>query len=254
MPLTGESDRNVSIGGILQVPNTPKIKFGAKMLKINKMKNLFYAICLILVSFSCTDEQNIKNLKTELTVEALIDSKDFIDLLDAQQTLTESFAAKMAGISDDQHERYLQTVDRLMTEDGQEFKETIAQMMGFNSARDYIETHDKMLSSAKRLAEQFQTIHQDNETEQIFVEATTHLNYQKQLNINSRVASNCVEKLSNCSDKADATLALTTTGCVSSVFIPVVGPFIGVGCEAAALYIHYTDYGKCNLDYEDCAK
>ncbi|MEM6816815.1 MAG: hypothetical protein AAF600_20905 [Bacteroidota bacterium] len=218
------------------------------------MKNLIYSICIVSVLFACSDDPDVENLTPELTVEALVDNQNFIDLLNAQQTLTESFAIKMEGISDEQREQYLQTLDKLMTEDNPESEEKIAQMLGFNSAMEYSDTQNKILTSAKRLTEQFPTIQYNNQTEQIFAEATTHLNYQKQFNINSRVAGNCGDKLSNCRNKADATLALATAGCVSSVFIPVAGPFIGVGCEAAALYNHYTDYEKCNLDYEDCAQ
>jgi len=219
------------------------------------MKNLIYLICLIFVLFACSEQPDAENLKPELTVEALLDNNNFIDLLNAQHRLTESFANKMEGISYENHEQYLQNIDKLMTDDSQESKEKVAQMMGFNSASDYIEIQDRMLSSAKRLTEEFQTIEQDdNRTKQIFFEVTAHLNYQKQLRMNSRVAGDCGDKLANCRNKADATLALATTGCVGTVFIPVAGPFIGVGCEAAALYNHYTDYEKCNLDYEDCSE
>jgi len=218
------------------------------------MKNLIYSICIVFVLFACSDDPNVENFTPELTTEALVTNQDFINLLNAQQLLTESFSKKMKGLSDNQQQQYLQTLDKLLTEDSQESKEKIAQMLGFDSAINFADTQNKMLTSAKRLTEQFPTIEYNDQIQQIFIEATTHLNYQKAYNINSRVAGNCGDKLSNCRDKADATLALATAGCVSSVFIPVAGPFIGVGCEAAALYNHYTDYEKCNLDYEDCAQ
>ena len=121
-------------------------------------------------------------------------------------------------------------------------------MMGFDSANDYTIISNDLLKASKKLIAEFPTIQNDIETERIFILATAKFNAYH----NARTAGDCKAKLINCRDKADAVLALAVAGCIASVFIPAAGPFIGVGCQIAALYNHYVDYEKCNLDYEDC--
>ena len=220
------------------------------------MKNLFKNSLLILtgllIATSCTEEQIIDNKNLNLTIEALASNENFKELIDVQLKLTGTFSSKLAEIPINQHEGYLLSLQTLLEAGDPESIETTAQMMGFKSAKDYSEINNHMLRMAKRLTENFPTIRNDFKTEKIFISAIAKITTNNRPNNSARTLGNCYDILNNCRNKADATLALATTGCVASVFIPVAGPFLGVACEVSALYNHYTDLQKCNLDYEDC--
>ena len=85
---------------------------------------------------------------------------------------------------------------------------------------------------------------------EVFTEANKILSERSQNNNALRLSNNCYSQYSNC--EADATLAVATSACVGSVFIPIAGPFIGVGCEIAAFRLHYVQSQACDLDYDDC--
>ena len=107
-----------------------------------------------------------------------------------------------------------------------------------------------MLSAAKNLADEFQIDQQKVEYEIVFTQATALL---RSKNANNRKSGNCGDKYSNCRNKADVTLSLSTAACIGAVFVPVVGVGLGPMCQVYALYSHYTDVEKCGLDYQDCA-
>lgn len=215
------------------------------------MKNILKSICLIFILSSCNEEQ--ASTQFELTAEALASNENFGDLLRAQQQLTTKFATELASIPLIQHEEYLLALQDLSEIGTTESIEKKAQMMGFDSAKEYETINNDMLRAAEKMTQDFPTMRTDPKVEEIFILATEEFSFQAgNYRNSSRTAGGCAGEVANCYNKANATLALATAGCISSVFIPFAGPFIGVGCELAAIYNHHTDATKCNIDFEDC--
>jgi hypothetical protein len=210
---------------------------------------LLFAI--ILISCNVGSEDIIPNVEIqpqELNAINLSSSVNFKNLLEAQEILISKFGVKVDKLSENEREKTVNEIEILIDKGASDYKSVreVALLMGFESVEEYSDINKKIVSSSNALNKEFSLSSKDvkNLTE-ITISAIQKLN-KKNIEGNNKVTS--CGALRNCEQVATAVLLVTSTGCASSVFLPVVGPFIGVACEASAIYLHYKSVQKCGYD------
>lgn len=215
-----------------------------------------YSLLIVILIYSCTSsEDQIEPNVNVMSVESLLADHNFIDFARAQDELKKAFLLKLDGLTDEESGLLISNIQSISdSEQSNQRLENLSHLLGFNTMFEFEIVSNELSISLTGLIQAYPQLADENRRKENFVilEEAFYYLQKNELSNNGRINNSCKEALDNCRASADADLALTTTACVGSLFIPVAGPFIGVACEAAGIYKHKTSYDGCNLDYQEC--
>ena len=124
----------------------------------------------------------------------------------------------------------------------------LARFLGFKSLNEYEQ-------SQKMIAESFEALNSEfTEFMDLTIDTRLDLISQSVLLLNSSPISGslCGARLNNCMGIANGNFVIAQAGCVALVFVPFVGPGLGVACTMGNIVVHDAAMSNCGFDYAGC--
>ena len=215
--------------------------------------NSILLILLISLFASCKEEDlSLQQEQKIFSKEVLSKDVNFIHFVDIHKTSSAKFLDRMEKLNESEKEITLNRLNylgSLGSLDENQLNE-VAELLGFNSFGEYKVWQNDLINTVGVLRAFYPQFAVDKEAT-VVVEKAALLVLTDSKNLYKQQAT-CDQKYSSCSNQAHSALVVASAGCVGSVFLPVVGPAVGVACQIGAIGYHYNSIQICISNYDDC--
>jgi hypothetical protein len=214
------------------------------------MKN-YLLLLLVFLTLSCVENEEVRFTKSNVTPELISGNEKFAEIIQLNSHFTNGLATYLNSLDKTNRNTVIEGL-----EDGEIQLVDLYMKIGFNSRAEFTDWQNMRNNLVISFSNEFDSFKEFGKAEllDIFIRSEVILReeYSKVKNKSAK-PDYCYQALTNCFGSANAVLALETTACVASLAVPVVGPVLGVACEAAAITHHYYSTSQCNNDYGQCS-